>query len=33
LLLALPPQAPPRSGDDALAFIRATMQDPVYQLK
>ena len=33
LLLALPPQAPPRSGDDALTFIRATMQDPVYQLK
>jgi uncharacterized protein (DUF1800 family) len=33
LLLALPPQAPPPSSDDALAFIRATMQDPVYQLK
>jgi uncharacterized protein (DUF1800 family) len=33
LLLALPPQAPPSSGDDALAFVRATLQDPVYQLK
>ncbi len=34
LLLALPPQTAPRSGDDdALAFVRATMQDPVYQLK
>lgn len=33
LLLALAPQSPPPSGDDALAFIRATLQDPVYQLK
>ena len=33
LLLALPPQAPPLSGDDALGFVRATLQDPVYQLK
>jgi len=33
LLLALPPQTPPLSGEDALAFVRATMQDPVYQLK
>ncbi len=33
LLLALPPQSPPTSGDDALAFVRATLQDPVYQLK
>ena len=33
LLLALPPQTPPPSGDDALAFVRATLQDPVYQLK
>jgi len=33
LLLALPPQSPPAAGDDALAFVRATLQDPVYQLK
>jgi uncharacterized protein (DUF1800 family) len=33
LLLALPPQTPPPPGDDALAFVRATLQDPVYQLK
>ncbi len=33
LLLALPPQTPARSGDDALDFVRATLQDPVYQLK
>ncbi len=33
LLLALPPQSPPASRDDALAFVRATLQDPVYQLK
>ncbi len=33
LLLALPPQSPPLPGDDALAFLRATLQDPVYQLK
>jgi len=33
LLLALPPQSPPPPGDDALAFLRATLQDPVYQLK
>jgi uncharacterized protein (DUF1800 family) len=33
LLLALPPQAPPAPDDDALAFVRATLQDPVYQLK
>jgi uncharacterized protein (DUF1800 family) len=33
LLLALPPQAPPPAADDALAFVRATLQDPVYQLK
>ena len=33
LLLALPPQAPPLPGDDALGFVRATLQDPVYQLK
>jgi len=33
LLLALPPQSPPPGADDALAFVRATLQDPVYQLK
>jgi len=33
LLLALPPQSPPQAADDALAFVRATLQDPVYQLK
>jgi uncharacterized protein (DUF1800 family) len=33
LLLALPPQTPPPAGDDALGFVRATLQDPVYQLK
>jgi uncharacterized protein (DUF1800 family) len=33
LLLALPPQSPPAAGDDALGFVRATLQDPVYQLK
>jgi len=33
LLLALPPQTPTPPGDDALAFVRATLQDPVYQLK
>ena len=33
LLLALPPQAPPLPSDDALGFVRATLQDPVYQLK
>jgi uncharacterized protein (DUF1800 family) len=33
LLLALPPQTPAPPGDDALAFVRATLQDPVYQLK
>ena len=35
LLLALPPYAPaPSPSDDtALAFVRATLQDPVYQLK
>ncbi len=33
LLLALPSQSPPPQGDDALAFVRATLQDPVYQLK
>jgi uncharacterized protein (DUF1800 family) len=33
LLLALPPQTPPPAGDDALDFVRATLQDPVYQLK
>jgi len=33
LLLALPPQSPPPPSDDALAFVRATLSDPVYQLK
>jgi len=33
LLLALPPQSPMPAADDALAFVRATLQDPVYQLK
>ncbi len=33
LLLALPPQTAPPPGDDAIAFVRATLQDPVYQLK
>jgi uncharacterized protein (DUF1800 family) len=32
LLLALPPQSPPTAGDE-LAFVRFTLQDPVYQLK
>jgi uncharacterized protein (DUF1800 family) len=33
LLLALPPQSPPPQDDDALAFVRATLSNPVYQLK
>jgi uncharacterized protein (DUF1800 family) len=33
LLLPLPPQAPPADDGDALAFVRATLLDPAYQLK
>jgi uncharacterized protein (DUF1800 family) len=33
LLLPLPPQTPPPGDSDALAFVRATLLDPAYQLK